>query len=131
MRLGLIALLALLALFSIAGCTARGATTIEIQMRYSRFEPAQVTVPAGVPVTFVLRNDDPIDHEWIVGDAELHEIHRVGTHLHGDLPTEVFVPALESRRTTVTFDEAGPLRFVCHLPQHEAYGMIGVVTVLP
>ena len=29
----------------------------------------RLTVPAGVPVTIVLRNDDPIDHEWIVGDA--------------------------------------------------------------
>ncbi|HUG47969.1 MAG TPA: cupredoxin domain-containing protein [Candidatus Limnocylindria bacterium] len=122
-------LAAALMLAAVGGCAST--TTIEIQMRYSRFEPVQITVPAGVPVTFVLRNEDPIDHEWIVGDAELHEIHRVGTHLHGDLPTEVFVPALESRRTTVTFDEAGQLRFVCHLPQHEVYGMTGVVTVMP
>ena len=37
-------------------------------MRYSHFLPASVTVPAGVPVTFVLANEDPIGHEWIVGD---------------------------------------------------------------
>ena len=44
-------------------------------------------MPAGVPVTIVLRNDDPIDHEWIVGDAAVHERHRTGTEpVHGVAP---------------------------------------------
>jgi hypothetical protein len=25
-------------------------------------------------------------------------------------------------------DEAGTLRYICHLPGHEAYGMVGVLT---
>ena len=49
--------------------------------------PSQITVPAGTAVTFVLRNDDPIDHEWIVGDAAVHERHRTGTEpVHGVAP---------------------------------------------
>jgi plastocyanin len=35
------------------------------------------------------------------------------------------------KTTTLTFDKPGPLTFICHFPQHEAYGMAGVVVVKP
>jgi uncharacterized cupredoxin-like copper-binding protein len=121
--------LGLLALVSVALASTGG--PVEITIRYSRFEPVEVTVPAGRPVTFVLRNEDPIDHEWIVGDAALHERHRTGTEpIHDSRPTEVTVPALETRTTTITFDRPGELSFICHLPGHEAYGMAGVLRVV-
>ena len=112
---------------SVADATSQ----VGIEMRYSRFTPAEVIVPVGVPVTFVLRNADPIDHEWLVGDAAFHDRHRTGTEpVHGERPTEVTVPAGETRTTTVTFTDPGTYRFVCHLPGHEAYGMVGVVRVV-
>lgn len=104
--------------------------TVTITMRYSKFLPASVTVPAGVPVTFILDNEDPIGHEWIVGDELTHRRHRTGTEpYHADRPTERSVGALSSVRTTVTFREPGTYRYVCHLPGHERYGMVGTVTV--
>jgi uncharacterized cupredoxin-like copper-binding protein len=107
------------------------ATTVEITMRYSRFTPAAITVPAGVPVTFILRNDDPIDHEWIVATESVHDRHRTSTELvHGDLPSEIPVDAGTVRTTTITFDRPGRLAFICHLPGHEAYGMTGSVTIV-
>ena len=61
-----------------------------------------MTVPLGVPVTFMIHNSDPIDHEWIVGDAAVHERHRTGTEpVHGARPTEVTIPAGETVTTTV------------------------------
>jgi hypothetical protein len=30
-------------------------------------------VPHGRPITFVLINDDPIEHEWLIGDEAMHE----------------------------------------------------------
>jgi uncharacterized cupredoxin-like copper-binding protein len=36
---------------------------------------------------------------------------------------------LTSKTTVVTFDETGTLQFICHLPAHEAYGMVGAVTI--
>ena len=120
----------LLGVGATAGCAAAVAPTVTISIHYSAFDTPAVTVPAGVPVTFVLVNDDPIDHEWLIGDDTFHEAHRSGTHAsHGDAPTEVTIPALETVRTTITFAEPGTLAYICHLPQHEAYGMVGVLTV--
>ncbi len=112
-----------------SGC-APGPPTITITIHHSGFDLTEATVPRGVPVTFILVNEDPIDHEWLIGDDAFHAAHRDGTHeAHGAIPTEVTVPALESRRTTITFAEAGRLAYICHFPGHEAYGMVGVLTV--
>ena len=110
----------------------RGGGSVEIEMRYSAFTRTEVTVRAGDPLTVVLHNGDPIDHEWLVGDAAFHERHRTGTETdHGVGPTEVSVPAGTTVTTTVTFQLPGEYQFICHLPDHEAYGMVGIVRVLP
>lgn len=134
-RLGLVAGLAAIGASLAVGAVALGtqpppATAIEILIHYSRFEPDTIVVPAGVPVTFTLRNTDPIDHEWIVGDEAVQAVHRVGTELlHPSKPTEVVIPAGESRTTTITFEATGTLEYICHLPGHEAYGMVGTLTI--
>jgi uncharacterized cupredoxin-like copper-binding protein len=120
--------LALLATACGGGADAAEAT---IAIHFSRFVPEEVTVPAGVPVTITLQNDDPIEHEWIVGAPDVHERHRTGTEpYHDQVPTEVTIPALESRTTTITFEEPGEYLYVCHLPGHEAYGMMGRMHVV-
>ena len=127
MRLALIG--ALLAGLS-ASCAPATSSAVTISFHYSHYEPTRVSVPAGVPVTITLRNDDPIEHEWIIGPAEVHELHRHGTEaVHAHRPTEVTVPALSSRVTTITFDESGTLAYICHLPGHEEYGMAGTLLV--
>ena len=120
-----------LACLSLAGCAgAAPPAAVQIEAHYSRFTPSTVTVSAGDAVRFVLRNHDPIAHEWIVGDDAVHAHHRDGTEpAHGDRPTEQGLPALGFVRTTVTFDEPGEYRFICHLPGHEAYGMAGTIVV--
>jgi plastocyanin len=127
--LGLV-LVASAAALAFAGRRSPPVTNVEIVIHYSKFEPSEITVPVGVPVTITLRNDDPIDHEWIVGDDAIHAIHRVGTEpLHPDRPTEVVIPAMSSQTTVVTFEATGSLQFICHLPLHESYGMVGTVTI--
>jgi len=127
-HIGLAALLTLVA--TVTGCGAAAPDPVTITIHYSAFSPGEVTVPRGVPVTFVLVNEDPIDHEWLIGDEAFHEAHRTGTHAtHSSVPTEVTVPALETVATTITFDEPGTFLFICHLPSHEAYGMVGTLTV--
>jgi len=112
------------------GRPADAAHRVEIAIHYSHFSPADVDVAVGVPVTFVIRNDDPIDHEWIVGDAGVHERHRTGTEAtHASRPTEISIPAHSVRVTTVTFPAPATWLYICHLPGHEAYGMVGTVHI--
>lgn len=119
----------LLAGAALAGCVP-AAQTVTLTIHYSAFDPAQLSAPADVPITFVLVNEDPIDHEWLIGDDAFHEAHRTGTHAsHESVPTEVTVPALTTVRTTITFPEAGALTYICHLPDHESYGMVGTLTI--
>ena len=125
-------LAAALAAGMVAGAFGRSEqpSAIEIRVHFSHFEPASISVPAGRPITFVLVNTDPIDNEWIVGDEATHLRHRTGTEpAHESRPSEVTLPALTERRTTVTFTKPGTLTFVCHLPGHEAYGMTGTLVV--
>ena len=113
-----------------AGCTGAGERSIEIAMRYSRFEPSTLTVRVGQNVRFTLRNEDFIDHEWIVGDDALHARHETGDEpAHGDRPTEQSIPALGVVTTTVRFPEPGTYAYICHLPGHRVYGMVGTLVV--
>jgi uncharacterized cupredoxin-like copper-binding protein len=90
---------------AIAVTTEREPLVVNITIHYSHFEPAASVVPAGRPVTFVIANTDPIDHEWIVGDAAVHARHRTGTEpVHGARSTEVSVGASTRQVTTVTCD---------------------------
>jgi len=121
---------ALLAVLTISGAPGADPARLTIRFHYSHFEPDVVTVPAGVPVTITLSNDDLIDHEWIVGPPAVHEIHRHGTEaVHNERPTEVSVPALSTKVTTITFDARAELAYTCHLPGHEEYGMTGILRV--
>jgi len=130
----LVALLAI-ATFALlaAGCVrvgASGPTHATIVIHYSHFNPELITARAGEPVTVTLRNEDPLDHEWIVGAADVHERHRTGTEAHHDaVPAEVTIPALSTKVTTVVFDKPGDYLYICHLPGHEAYGMVGTLRV--
>ena len=105
--------------------------TIVLTARHSRFSPARVEVPAGASVRFVVRNEDPIDHELIVGDDAAHRRHELGRerHHHGDVAGEVSVPAGATATTTFHVTGDGPVRFGCHLPGHWAYGMRGLLLV--
>ena len=108
--------------------------TVVVTMRHSRFEPAAVRVDPGERVRFVLRNTDPIDHEFILGDDAVQRRHEQGRERqhHGEVPGERSVAAGQEAATTYAFPQAldgRVLEFACHLPGHYAYGMHGTVRV--
>ena len=107
-----------------------GDVTVTLVIQHSRFAPARVVVRQHTNVTFRIVNHDPIGHEFIVGDDEVHARHEAGTHgKHGALPGEVSVGPGETATTTYPFHEPGTVLFACHLPGHFAYGMVGDVIV--
>jgi uncharacterized cupredoxin-like copper-binding protein len=119
---------------SLGACTpGEGVTsdTVTLQIRYSAFEPGELTVALGTTVRFVVENQDPIAHELIVGDQAVQDLHERGTgHHHGEVPGEISAPAGSTVETTYTFEEAGTTLFGCHLPGHYAYGMRGTIRVV-
>jgi uncharacterized cupredoxin-like copper-binding protein len=109
-----------------------GDATVTLVVNHSRFHPARVVVQQHTTVTFRIVNRDPIGHEFIVGDAEVHALHEAGTHgEHGAVPGEVSVAPGETATTTHEFHTPGSVLFACHLPGHFAYGMVGEVVVEP
>ena len=114
------------------GCSSASAhpSEIVVDIEHSRFVPERIAVGAGTTVTFVIKNSDPIDHEFIIGDQTVQDVHENGTEAHhGKRPGEISVPALESVSTTYTFDEPGELIYGCHLPSHYDFGMKGVIRI--
>lgn len=124
------AVAALLAVALLGSSSPSTERTVEITIHHSRFLPANIEVAPGTTVRFVLRNTDPIDHEFILGDEEIQAIHEKGTETHhGAKPGEVSVPAGGEASTSYTFSEATTLLIGCHLSGHYAYGMRGSVRV--
>lgn len=114
----------------LGACAPAGERTVDVTIGHSRFLPATLDFSPGTTVRFVLRNTDPIDHEFIVGDRDVQARHETGTEPHhGAIPGEVSVPAGSEASTTYTFSEAGTIFIGCHLPGHYAYGMRGSVRV--
>jgi uncharacterized cupredoxin-like copper-binding protein len=109
-----------------------GPVTMRLDVEHSRFAPTRVRVRPHTDVRFVVVNHDPIRHELVVGDDELHARHEDGTEAeHSPRPGEVTVDPGRTGSTTATFHEPGVVLYACHLPGHLAYGMKGKVIVEP
>ena len=105
--------------------------TVDVAIHYSSFWSARYAFAVGETVRFVVHNEDPIDHEFILGDRTVQIAHEHGTQAyHAPSPGVMTVPAGQTRVTTYTFRAAGPLIIGCHLPGHYAYGMRAPVTVV-
>ena len=104
--------------------------SVQVKIRFSRFIPDRFEFPSGSTVTFVVTNRDPIDHEFIIGDEQVQQVHQEGTEAHhGAKPGEISIPAGETRSTTYTFAQPGRLLIGCHLPGHYDFGMRGEIEV--
>jgi uncharacterized cupredoxin-like copper-binding protein len=107
-----------------------GLVTVDVGIRYSKFSISTLRVREGTLVRFLVHNDDPIHHEFIVGDASVHLRHEHGTEAtHPPVPGEVSIAPDDVGETFYRFDQPGRFMFACHLPGHFAYGMKGWVIV--
>jgi uncharacterized cupredoxin-like copper-binding protein len=120
---------------SSAGPASSAASTrIEVTLTDTlRIEPAQMRVPAGVPVTFVVTNTGAIDHEFYLGDEAAQAEHEqemmeMGGMGH-DEPEGIAVDPGETKELTYTFAEPGEMLAGCHVAGHYAGGMKTTITV--
>jgi uncharacterized cupredoxin-like copper-binding protein len=108
-----------------------GDVTVALTIHHSHFTPERVKVRPNTTVRFVVDNQDPINHELIVGDALVQARHEAGTEpVHPPRPGEVSIPALSTAATSFTFAGVVPVVYACHLPGHFAYGMHGLVEIV-
>jgi uncharacterized cupredoxin-like copper-binding protein len=109
-----------------------GVVQVDVGIQHSRFDMGTLRVQQGTLVEFVVQNDDPIDHELVVGDDEVHRRHELGADArHPPIPGEVSVAPGDRGLTFYEFTEPGTIVYACHLPGHEAYGMRGAIEVVP
>ena len=107
-----------------------GLVTVDVGIRYSKFSISTLRVRKGTLVRFLVHNDDPIHHEFIVGPPSVHLRHELGTEAsHPPVPGEVSIAPDDVGETFYRFDTPGRVEFACHLPGHLAYGMKGWVVV--
>lgn len=118
-----------------AGVSASpAATRIDVILTDTlRMEPSSMTVPAGVPVTFVITNAGALEHEFYLGDEAAQTAHeaemQAGAMNHDD-PEGIAVKPGESRELTYTFDEPGETLAGCHVAGHYLGGMKATITVV-
>ncbi len=125
-------LLSAAALAATAAASPPPTRTVNVDIHFSRFDLASLQVAPGETVRFVVTNEDPIDHEFLVGDVYMQRIHENGTEpAHGARPGEISVPPGATVETTYTFpNQLDPgWEFACHLPGHYDYGMHGPITL--
>jgi uncharacterized cupredoxin-like copper-binding protein len=109
-----------------------GVVRVPVLIDQSRFDIGSLRVAEGTIVEFVVQNDDPIDHELVIGDGEVHRRHADGTERrHPPVPGEVSVAPGDRALTYYEFSDPGSVVYACHLPGHVAYGMQGTIEVVP
>jgi len=132
----------------VAACSGAGATAspsapaasasaapqrIEVTLSDSfTIELASSTVPAGVPVTFVVMNAGAIDHEFYVGDEAAqaeHEEEMMAGGMRHDEPDGISVKPGETKELIHTFEAPGEMLAGCHEAGHYAAGMKAAITV--
>ena len=118
---------------SVASASA-SATRIEVNLTDAlKIEPAQMTVPAGVPVTFVVANTGAIDHEFYVGDEAAQAEHEEEMMEMGGMGHDeemgIAVEPGQTKELTITFPKAASMLAGCHVAGHYAGGMKAAVEI--
>ena len=93
-----------------------GAVSLEVHGRNVRFDPADLTAPAGRFVVLRFTNDDPVFHDWMVEDlANVDAGARPG----------------QTQRLRFILDRPGTYRIICSVEGHAEAGMVGTLVVTP
>src|SRR3989304_4360996 len=99
---------------------------MKVALRLLRGQPPRVhrnAIPSGVPVTFIITNEGPTDHDLVLAPAGAED-----EPLMNADGSEARLPALhpgQEATITYTFTVEGTYQLGCHLPGHYEAGMAG------
>ena len=86
---------------------------VTVTMTDFKFRLSKTSVPRNTPIVFTVINRGPSPHDFDLPGKEDAGHRR---------------PA-RGRRMKVTFKRAGKVRYVCTVPRHASFGMVGNLTV--
>lgn len=110
------------------------AQRIEVKLTDAlKMVPAEMTVKAGQPVTFVVTNTGAIQHEFYLGDEQAQGEHEQEMMSAGGMAMDeadgIVLKPGETKELTHTFASAGASIAGCHETGHYAGGMKAAITV--
>jgi uncharacterized cupredoxin-like copper-binding protein len=100
-----------------------------------RFDPSAIDVREGETVAFTITNSGSVEHEFVIGDAQVQAEHEAEMTSGGlnEMDQEegnaVSIPPGKTATLIYTFDQPGKLLYGCHVAGHYAAGMEGTITV--
>ncbi len=129
--------LVLVLLLSACGGPAQSTTEITVEATDFAYSPLSITVPAGQPVTLTLKNAGNIEHDFVVENIKLTDVHASNSepaehHQMGDAPEydlHFFAKAGETASLQFTAMEPGTYEIFCSIEGHKEAGMIGKLIV--
>jgi uncharacterized cupredoxin-like copper-binding protein len=96
-----------------AGHIAGASEVVEVELGDLFIEPAELTAPAGVPLTFEVTNSGATEHNFAIEDG----------------PSTEMIPPGGTATLQIASLEAGEYPFLCEVAGHAGGGMRGVLTV--
>jgi uncharacterized cupredoxin-like copper-binding protein len=131
-------LLALVLTLTLAACggTAANPTapkTVTLTLNEFQFQPADITVNVGQPITLVLKNNGTVLHDFVSMDAkvEVTEEHGAMHDMAGMAEPAMHAAVEAGQESTIKFKatQAGTYTFNCSVAGHKEAGMVGKLIV--
>ena len=122
----------------LSACAAtQPSTEINVEATDFAYSPLSITIPAGQPVTLVLKNSGNVEHDFVIDrinvtdiestDSGSAEHHQMGHESEYDL--HFFAKAEETATVRFTALEPGTYEIFCSVEGHKEAGMIGELIV--
>lgn len=132
-------LLALILMFILAACGGTAAKpvstepkTITLTLNEFQFQPAEITVNVGQPITLVLKNNGTVLHDFVSTDAMVEVMEEHGAmHDMSGMQTAMHAAIEAGQQSTLEFKatQAGTYTFYCTVAGHKEAGMMGKLIV--
>jgi len=115
------------------------ATEITVDMNEFLFEPAEITIPAGVPIILTLTNSGAQEHDFVVEKIAVENVSAEGDttgehHAHGgaEVDYDLHIVTAVGGTSTLSFTatEPGTYKIFCTIQGHEVAGMVGELVVV-
>lgn len=127
----------ILFLSACASSNAIPATELTVDMNEFLYAPAEITIPAGVPVILTITNSGAQEHDFVVEKIKVENVSAegdtAGEHGHSaEANYDLHIVTAAGGTSTLSFTatEPGIYKIFCSIQGHEVAGMVGKLIVV-